>query len=448
MTSSLRPHYAATLRLGLPIAVGQVGVILMGFADTMMVGHYSTDALAAASFVNNLFNLVTFLLMGYSYGLTPLVSAHCGRGEHAQAGACLKNALTANTLYALLLLSAMGALYFFLDCLGQPQEILPLVRPYYLVMLVSMIFVMGFNVMRQFTDGTTDTAAGMWTLLAGNGLNIVGNYLLIYGIGPFPELGLLGAGLSTLLARIFTAALLAGIILTRRRYALFRAGFRAARVRAADLLRINAKSLPVSVQMGMETGSFTFSAVMAGWIGAVELASYQVMVTVGTLGFLFYYSFGAGMSIRVATFTGTTDWPRVRQAALAGCHILLCMAMISSTVFLCFGGPLVRIFTSDPLVQATALTLIVPLVLYQFGDAMQICFANALRGTAHVLPMMGIAFVSYIVVGIPAGYIMGFPLGMGIHGIFLAFSIGLFTAAALFFWSFRRVARRQTAAAA
>ena len=447
MISSLRPHYVATLRLGLPIAVGQVGVILMGFADTMMVGHYSTGALAAASFVNNLFNLVTFLLIGYSYGLTPLVSAHCGRGEHAQAGACLKNALTANALYALLLLSAMGVLYFFLDSLGQPREILPLVRPYYLVMLGSMVFVMLFNVMRQFTDGTTDTAAGMWTLLAGNAFNIVGNYLLIYGIGPFPELGLLGAGLSTLLARVLTAALLAGFILTRRRYAPFRAGFRAARIRATDLLRINGKSLPVSVQMGMETGSFTFSAVMAGWIGAVELASYQVMVTVGTLGFLFYYSFGAGMSIRVAAFTGTADWPRVRQAAQAGCHILLCIATISSAVFLCFGEPLVRLFTSDPVVQATAITLIVPLMLYQFGDAMQICFANALRGTSHVLPMMGIAFVSYIVVGIPAGFVMGFPLGLGIHGIFLAFSIGLFTAAALFFWSFRRVVRRQTAAA-
>lgn len=443
MTATLKSHYSATLRLGLPIAVGQVGVILMGFADTMMVGHYSTDSLAAASFVNNLFNLVTFLLMGYSYGLTPLVSAHCGRGERGEAGACLKNALVANGLYGLLLLGAMTALYFFLDRMGQPEEILPLVRPYYIVVLVSMVFVMGFNVLRQFTDGTTDTAVGMWALLTGNALNIVGNYLLIYGIGPFPELGLLGAGLSTLFARVVTAAILCGAILLRRRYAPFRAGFRAARVRLGQLRHINAKSLPVSIQMGMETGSFTFSAVMAGWIGAVELASYQVLVTVGTLGFLFYYSFGAGMSIRVAAFTGNNDWTGVRLAARAGCHILLVMALLSSTTFLCFGEPLIRAFTSDPAVLATALTLIGALVLYQFGDAMQICFANALRGTSHVMPMMGIAFISYILVGIPAGYVMGFPLGMGIHGIFLAFSIGLFTAAALFFFTFRKVVAQQ-----
>ena len=103
--------------------------------------------------------------------------------------------------------------------MGQPAEILPLVRSYYLVILVSMVFVMLFNVLRQFTDGTTDTSTGMWALLSGNAFNIVGNFLLIYGIGPFPELGLLGAGISTLLSRILTAALLAGVILFRKRYA-------------------------------------------------------------------------------------------------------------------------------------------------------------------------------------------------------------------------------------
>ena len=151
----------------------------MGFADTMMVGRYSTDALAAASFVNNLFTLVAFLMMGYSYGLTPLVSAHYGRGEKIKAGGVLKRALAANGVSV--------PCHFFFGHMGQPAEILPLVRSYYLVILVSMVFVMLFNVLRQFTDGTTDTSTGMWALLSGNAFNIVGNFLLIYGIGPFPN---------------------------------------------------------------------------------------------------------------------------------------------------------------------------------------------------------------------------------------------------------------------
>ena len=295
----------------------------MGFADTMMVGRYSTDALAAASFVNNLFTLVAFLMMGYSYGLTPLVSAHYGRGEKTKAGGVLKRALAANGVYGSLLIVVMAVLYFFIGHMGQPAEILPLVRSYYLVILVSMVFVMLFNALRQFTDGTTDTSTGMWALLSGNAFNIVGNFLLIYGIGPFPELGLLGAGISTLLSRILTAALLAGVILFRKRYAPYRLGFLAHKLRLEGVRYINRQSLPISLQMGMESGSFTFSAIMAGWLGALQLASFQVMVTVGTLGFLLYYSFGAGMSIRIATFVGTNDWPRVRLAAKAGCHRLL-----------------------------------------------------------------------------------------------------------------------------
>ncbi len=445
--TSLQSHYAATLKLGLPIAIGQVGVIVLGFADTMMVGRYATDALAAAAFVNNLFTLVTFLLMGYSYGLTPLVSAHFGRGQHHRAGFLLKSALAANAVYGALLISMMGALYFFVDRMGQPAELLPLIRPYYLVILTSMVFVLIFNVLRQFTDGLTRTSTGMWILLGGNLLNIAGNYLLIHGIGPFPELGLLGAGISTCFSRIAMALVLAGIIAFGPSYRSYRLGFSAGRLTRRAVLRINRLSLPVSLQMGMECGSFTTSAVMAGWIGAVELAAYQVMVTLGALGFLFYYSFGAAMSIRVATFAGVNDWLRVRLATKAGCHILLVMATCSSVFFLLFARDVIALFTHDPAVVAGALVLLVPLVLYQYGDATQICFANALRGTGQVMSMMWIAFVSYVLIGIPSCYVMGFPLGWGETGIFLSFSVSLFTAATLFALKFRSTLRANLAAA-
>lgn len=417
----------------------------MGFADTLMVGRYSTTALASAAFVNNVFNLVIFLLIGYSYGLTPIISSLYGKGEHANAGGKLKQAIAANALFGLMLMAIMGVLYFYVDRMGQPEELLPTIRPYYLVVLSSMVFIMLVNTLRQFTDGTTDTATGMWALLAGNALNIVGNYLLIYGIGPFPELGLLGAGLSTLFARFVTAAILACNVVWRKRYLPFRQGFGRASLRLREILAINKISLPISLQMGMEAGAFSLSAVMAGWLGKIDLAAYQVVVTVGTLGFMFYYSFGAGMSIRVGTFTGMDDWPRLRLATRAGCHILCVIAALSSLTFIFLTEPLVNIFSTDPAVIGVAVSLIGPLVLYQFGDAMQICFANALRGTGQVMSMMWIAFVSYVVVGLPSGYILGFPLGLGIHGIFLAFAIGLFVAATLFYINYRKVLNRHLA---
>lgn len=435
-------HHKAILRLGVPIAIGQLGVIIMGFADTMMVGRYSTDSLAAASFVNSVFNLITFLLMGYSYGLTPLVSSLFGQGRHAEAGSTLKQALACNLLFSLLLVSVMGVLYFFLDRMGQPAEILPLVRPYYLTVLISMFFVALFNALRQFTDGVTDTATAMWALLLGNVLNIVGNWLLIYGVGPFPELGLLGAGLSTLFSRIVIALGLLGVVLCRTKYAVYRQGMRHAAWRLRSLRRINAQSLPIALQMGMETGAFTFSGVMAGWLGAVDLATFQVTNTLGTLGFLLYYSFGAGLSIRLATFYGMADWPQTRATARAGCHILLSMCLFSSLVFVVAGRQLIHVFSTDAAVVSLAVSLIPYLILYQVGDAMQICYANALRGTSHVMSMMWVAFVSYILVNIPAGYVLAFPCGMGIHGLYLAFSFGLVVAASLFYWHFRRVMRQ------
>ena len=165
------------------------------------------------------------------------------------------------------------------------------------------------------------------------------------------------------------------------------------------------------------------------------------MVTIGTLGFLLYYSFGAGTSIRVANFYGQHDRTNVFHAAAAGRNLLLLMAACSSLLIYLLAEPLIRVFTTDTAVIAISLSLIPLLVLYQFADAMQICYANILRGTGHVLSMMRIAIISYLIVNIPVAFFLGFPLGWGVKGIFLAFFIGLFTAATLFFKEYRKAMR-------
>ena len=401
-------HCRETLKIGVPIVVGQLGVIILGFADTMMVGHYSTPSLAAASFVNNIFTLVTIMLMGFSYGITPLVGAIFSRKEYAKAGALMRPAFVANACFGLLLVAIMTVIYFFLDRFGQPESLMPLIRPYYIVILCSMLPVVVFNVCRQFTDGITLTSVAMWILLGGNVFNIVFNYLLIYGKAGFPELGLLGAGISTLASRVLMAVVAVWLLFRKRRFAVYREGFRNARVKAADVCRHVKMSFPISLQMGMETGTFTFSAIMVGWIGELQMASYQVMVTMSTLGYMFYYGIGSAVAIRVASFTGLGDNTGVKRAAFAGHAILLLLAVCASSAFFFLSDTLVSFFTDDAAVAAICLTLIAPLILYQFCDATQVCYANALRGTSHVMPMMWIAFVSYVLVGIPVAYLLGF----------------------------------------
>ena len=183
-----------------------------------MIGHHSTEELGAASFVNNVFTLCIIFSTGFSYGLTPIVGSLYGNRRFAEAGQALRCSLVANVLVALLLTFVMTVVYFNVERLGQPEELIPLIKPYYLVLLASLVFVMLFNGFKQFTDGITDTKTAMWILLGGNALNIVGNYILINGKLGFPELGLLGAGISTLFSRIAMVAVFAVIVLRSRRF--------------------------------------------------------------------------------------------------------------------------------------------------------------------------------------------------------------------------------------
>lgn len=429
------------VRLGLPILIGQLGMIVVGFADTSMVGNYSTSALASASFVNNLFNVCIFACVGFTYGLTPLIGALFGQGRKDAIGDTLRNGLLANLLFALGITAIMAGVYFNLHRLGQPAELLPLIRPYFLIYLAGVIPVSLFNVFAQWAYAIKRTRLPMWIILASNVLNISGNWLLIYGNWGCPELGLTGAGISTLVARVFCPAVMVAVMFLRREYRCYSSAMMAARINRSTLGRINRTSWPVAMQMTFESGSFTAAAVMAGWLGAVSLAAFQVVVITGTLGFCVYYSVAAAVSVLVSNAAGTGSNVEMRRYAFAGYKVLLTLAAIASCLFIFGGHGIIRIFTSDPEVEALALSLILPLVIYQFGDATQINFANALRGTSNVMPMLWIAFVSYVIIGLPATYLLGFPCGLGTFGIILSFSVSLFIAAALFIYFFMRTTR-------
>ena len=181
-----RDHYVALLRLGVPIMIGQLGIIIVGFADNIMVGHHTSEELAAASFVNNLFNLPLMFALGFSLGLTPLIGNLVGKNQVAKAGQTLRCGLIANLLLAILLIGVMSVVYVNIDRMGQPEELLPLIKPYFLIHLSGLIFIMLFNAFKQFADGIMDTRISMYILLCGNVLNIIGNYLLIFGSGLFP----------------------------------------------------------------------------------------------------------------------------------------------------------------------------------------------------------------------------------------------------------------------
>lgn len=435
-----KPEYRNLFRLGFPVLVTQIGIIIVSFADTIMVGSYGTDELAAAAFVNSLFILPTVMQIGFSSGITPVVGALFSRGEYSRVGETLKGGLQVNVMVSVAFTLIMGCLYFFLDSFGQPEEIMPLVRVYYLIVLSTLLPMAVFNSCQQTANGVTDTATPMWMILGANVLNIAGNYLLIYGHMGCPELGLAGAGFSTMAARY---AGMCGILLFMffsRRYLTYTEGFRHA---SADLPSVRSNvwktSYPLMIQSGIECFLWSFGTIVSGWFGKIQLAAYQVVNTLSQLGFMTYMSFGIATSIRVANFTGVKDMTGVRRITSAGLRLNLLLATVASLIFIFGGAHLLGVFSPDPEVVAVALTLIPPMVLYQYADAYQLTFVNALRGTSHVRPLLWISVVSYLVVGVPFLLSLACLAGLGNLGVYYSFSGALIVASFLLRRSFMKV---------
>lgn len=438
-----KEDYRKLLTLGLPIVIGQIGVIILGFADTLMIGHHSTTELAAASFVNNMFNLAIIFSTGFSYGLTPIVGSLFGRGKKAESGQALRNSLAANTLLALLVCIAMTILYLNINRMGQPEELIPFIKPYFLVLLVSIPFVLWFNGFKQFTDGITDTKVSMWILLSGNILNIVGNYILIYGKMGMPELGIVGAGISTLTSRILMVVAFCIIFFTSKRYIIYREGFINGKINKKEFIQLNKLGWPIAGQMGMETASFSLSAIMIGWLGSMELATYQIMMAVSQVCFMMYYGMGAAVAVRISNFYGQKDMENVRKTSKYGFHIMMCMLIINSIPIFLLRNHIGGWFTDSETVGIMVAQTIIPFLIYQFGDALQINYANALRGIADVKPMMLYAFIAYFIISLPAGYIFGFVLDFGLIGVWMAFPFGLTSAGIMYWLRFRKMTKKQ-----
>ncbi len=435
-------YYKELLFIGVPVVIGQLGTIILGFADTLMIGHHGTDELAAAGFVNGVYGLLLLFYLGFSYGLTPVVGKLYGMGRKEDIGQKVKNALVANLLVGLLLVMIMLLLYVNIGRIGQPEELLPLIKPYFIVNLISVLFVGLFNTLKQFFDGIARTKVAMWVMLLGNVINIFFNWMLIYGVGPFPELGLLGAGISTLGSRIFMAVALVVVFLLEGKFEQYRIGIIKGKINKEDFCELNRLGWPVALQLGMETAAFSLSAVMVGWLGTVSLAAHQVMITVSQLFYLVLSGLASAMSIRISHFMGQKDYEAVKMNAADGFRLVLFIAALMSVPVLLFRNYIGMLFSDSIEVQNIVAMLTIVLIVYQFGDGLQYTFANALRGIACVKPMVLYAFFAYFVISLPLGYFLSFIMKLHILGIWMAFPIGL-TVAGILYWSrFRKELRK------
>lgn len=431
-----RGHYRATLRLGVPVVISQLGQITVGLADSIMIGRLGATELATAAFANTLFSLPLIFGMGFAMSLTPFTGRAWARKDYASIQTLWKNGLLANLLMAFALLLVAAGLYLAMPLMQQPVHLVAPAQSYFIILSASLLPLMVFFSGKQLLEGLSNTRIAMIITLLGNLLNILGNYLLIYGKAGFPELGLNGAGISTLLARLAMATVM--LLLVVRHRAL-RQGIRARLYFSRkEVQRLYRLGLPMGLHLFSESSAFIVSGIMMGWLGETALAAHQIVMSLSTLGFMLYQGIGVSSTIRISQLSAHQQPLLLQAAARASVHIVLLMVLTISLFFLIFRVQLPFLFTPEAEVARLATELILILVIYQLFDALQIIFSGILRGLADARIPGLLTIFSYFGVAIPLSYLSAFHLDLGPAGIWLGFPVGLGVCALLFYFRIRK----------
>lgn len=443
--SKYRNQYKANLRLALPVVLTQLGQILTQVADNLMVGRYGGDdpvPLAAVSFGGSVFFILFIASIGVALGLTPLVGELYTQGDRHRSASLLQNGIMFYTLLGLVVGLVQYAITPLLYHLGQPLEVVEMAIPYYRMLVYSMPFIMLFFAFKQFLEGVGNTKVEMVVTIAVNLLNVVFNWIFIYGHLGFAEMGAEGAGLGTLLSRIIAPILMIGYFFNRQRYRSYLDGFSPRNYSWATVRRLLHMGLPISLQMFLEASAFVGTGIMMGWFGKETMSANQIAITIGNCAFMIVMSIGAATTIRVSHCYGARNIGELSLAAKASYHLVLAWNAFAALVFISLRNYIPTLFTTNAEVIAITSQLLIFAALYQLSDGVQNVSVGILRGIQDVKIIMPIAFVSYWLLNLPVGYLFGFTLGMGPSGLFLGFTFGLSAAALLMILRIRRSIRR------
>ena len=441
------PYYKRNLKVAFPVMLTQLGASLVGLFDSMMVGHYATVDLAAVSFANALFFAVMVFAMGALMGITPLIGFQVGnstqedntksQAEHRIAS-LLQNGISFTILLSILMLIILGGCLPFFNYFGQDPEVIRVARPYYILIVISIVPFLFFCLQKQFLEGLGNTVVAMVITLAMNLLNILLNWVLIFGHWGFPAMGATGAGIATLISRIGMPLCFTAVIVLRREWRHYLQLFSWRLASWSEVVHLAKIGIPIGLQSLTEFFIFAIAFVVVGWISKEALAAQQIANQIADLTFMLAQGIGAATTIRVSHQFGKGDLRAVRMASNASIHLVLMMNTIGAALMISLRNYIPLLFTNDPLVIDIASTLIVFAGLFQYADGLQNVGGAMLRGITDVKIPVLIAFFSYIVVGLSVGITCTFPLRMGASGIWVGFIVGLTLAAILLHTRFNK----------
>jgi MATE family multidrug resistance protein len=440
----LRQEAEKTIKLALPIIFGELAQMALHIIDTAMIGHVNYKQLAAAALVMSVINIPFVFGIGITFAVSQMVSMAHGRKDGQLVSHYFYNGFWLCAIAALLISTGLESGKNILFHLGQDPEVARLAVPFLQLMGWSIIPMILFMALKQFTDGLEYTRTAMLLSVVALPLNVFINWLLIFGNWGFPRLELVGAGWGTLITRSLICIVLAIVILshkTFRRYVAVRGN--QWKLKWATIRKLLQIGIPSSLQIGMEAGAFCISGIIIGTINPVSQAAHQIALVCASFTFMVSMGLAQGGSIRVSNAYGGKDWNRISAIGKSTLIMALMYGLFCAVGFTLLRNYLPGFFTKKEEVASLAGYLLLFAAIFQISDSTQAISAGLLRGIKDVKAPTVFVAIAYWVVGIPSGYIMAKKFGMGASGIWLGFIIGL-TLSSLFLSSrFLRISKRE-----
>ncbi len=426
-----------TFVLALPIIMGQLGIVLMGVADTLMVGHLGKDVLAAANQANSIFFMVSSVTFGVMFAISSRVSIQVGEGNRLETFATYRAGQWAAILLFLCQFTALEIIIRNFGYLGQHGSINELTPGFLRIINFSALPMLLSTASRQYTDGLGHTKVAMSITFGGLALNVLLNYGLIYGNMGLPAMGMYGAAWATLIARVGMA--LAGIWYIR--YSGFLAIYRPPAMPAWPEIKVQLSALwklglPVGLQTFAEWACFSISGLMVGWLGTAQVAAHAVALNVASVAYMVVSGMAVAGSILTGNAFGEKNKEAIRKVAYATFFIIVIFQLFNVALFMLFNRQIASLYGVDAEVMPIILPLFFLAAVFQLADGVQAGAMNLLRGITDVRWASIISVLSYWVVSLPASYFLGIMLDGKVFGVWTGFTLGLFVAAAFGVWRF------------
>ena len=426
-TKELRP----TLALAVPIMLGQVGQMLMGILDSVMVGRLGAVPLAGVAFAGAVFSVFFVGCIGLLQPGAVLVAREHGAGRDDLSGRHLRHARWLAWVAGAGLATLMLGLLLAKDHFGQPAEVVAVMGPYFALIAVSLVPTLLFQADRQFAEALGRPWMPLGIMLGCVALNAALNWVFIYGKLGFPAWGLTGAGVATLVARVVSVVVLRAWLARVPEFHMTMTEARRPGLERAGLRELLVLGLPMGAALFFEAAAFSAAAVMAGWLGTVSLAAHQIVISCATLTFMVPLGVALALSVRVGKAVGEGRREAVRPIALGAALFVVTTAAVTTLGYVVWGGRIAALFVAETDVVALAGRVFVVVVFFQLFDGLQVVFAGALRGLTDVRVPTLAAFGAYWGVALPLGYFWGVRGAGGLQAIWIALAVGLALAAIL-----------------